>query len=131
SPATALPKSTVAPARCVPVIVTGVPPIVQPVDGDTEVIVGSRKVYVSAEVGGVVPPGVLTLTSTVPGCDPMGASPGHSLWLHVSGSKDARVVPKYTTPLVRFWPMISTSPTPMSQPELGVTAVMDGGPGRK
>src|SRR6516165_175982 len=65
-----LPKSTVLSARWVPVIVTGRPPIVQPLDGDTFVTDGEKKVNLSAAVLALVPPGVLTVTSSVPAFGP-------------------------------------------------------------
>ena len=67
--AAAVPKSTaVAPVKSVPVMVTEVPPAVGPAFGLTEVTVGAAtKVNWSAEAVGEVPPGVVTVMSTVPG----------------------------------------------------------------
>ena len=57
-----------APAtKLVPVIVTGVPPAVGPEEGLTLLTVGvGVNVYWSAAVLALVPPGVVTVTSTVP-----------------------------------------------------------------
>ena len=62
------PKSTVAPVtNPVPVTVTVVPPANGPAAGATLVIVGTGS-YVNSSAGEValVPPGVVTVTSTVP-----------------------------------------------------------------
>jgi ABC-type methionine transport system permease subunit len=65
----ALPNFTaVALPRLVPVIVTVVPPVVGPDAGEIPVTVGPAAVYVnlSAGVFAEVPPGVVTVTSSVP-----------------------------------------------------------------
>src|ERR1700761_7461031 len=72
APAGVPPKSTVPPDKPVPLIVTAAPPIVQPDDGDTFLITGSTNVNLDARVAGVRPPGVRTLTFTVPGFAPIG-----------------------------------------------------------
>jgi hypothetical protein len=65
--------TTVAPVKLVPVIVTIVPPAVGPLVGDTLVTVGAAT-YVNSSAGEIAetPPGVVTVTSTVP-ADPAGA----------------------------------------------------------
>src|SRR3954470_17647325 len=62
------PKFTaVAPVRSVPVIATLVPPAVEPEVGLTPVTVGpATKVNKSFPLAGLVPPGVVTVTSTAP-----------------------------------------------------------------
>ena len=55
----------VAPVKLVPVIVIGVPPPVEPVDGETEEIVGGVK-YVNAFVAVAIPYGVVTTTFCAP-----------------------------------------------------------------
>jgi hypothetical protein len=55
------------PVKFVPVIVTEVPPAPGPVLGATEVTVApDAYVYLSAAVRALMPPGVVTVTSTVP-----------------------------------------------------------------
>src|SRR5581483_6678648 len=68
------PKLTaVALVNRVPVIVTLVPPLAGPADGLTPVTVGAPTyVYWSAELVALVPPVVVTVTSTVP-AEPAGA----------------------------------------------------------
>src|ERR1019366_6541354 len=64
------PKVTaLAPVRLVPVMVTEVPPVVRPEVGERPVTVGaggSENENWSAVVVALVPPGVVTVTSTVP-----------------------------------------------------------------
>jgi hypothetical protein len=59
--------TAVAPVKLVPPIVTDVPPVSKPVVGLRFVTVGSdTKLNRSAGLIGLVPPGVVTVTSTVP-----------------------------------------------------------------
>jgi len=67
--ATLFTVTLVAPVKLVPVIVISVPPKVEPLDGLTLEIVGSRTTYVNAPVFVAVPPSVVTeiaLEPTVP-----------------------------------------------------------------
>ena len=60
--------TAVAPVNHVPVIVTRVPPDVVPFAGEMKLTVGSGMAYVNwlAAEFALVPPGVVTLTSTIP-----------------------------------------------------------------
>ena len=102
-------------AKLVPLITTEVPPVEGPEIGVTPVTVGgplmSAYVNRSAVVMGLVPPGVVTWTSTVP-ARPAGA-----------------VAPKLTTgvPGVKLEPVIVTSVPPAVGPVFGLTDATDGG----
>src|SRR5271154_6924338 len=63
--------TALAPVSSVPVIVTEVPPPVGPLEGLTEVTVGTATyVKSSAGLAKLVPPAVVTVTSTLPAAPP-------------------------------------------------------------
>ena len=124
-----VPKLTaVAPVRLVPVIVTLEPPAAGPDDGLTAVTVGAGvgATYVnsSAELVALVPPGVVTVTSTVP--DPAGLVA--VIWVALLTVNDvAGVVPKLTAVApVRLVPVIVTVFPPAVVPDDGLTPVTVG-----
>jgi hypothetical protein len=120
------PKSTaVALARFVPVIVTAVPPVVRPLAGVNDVIVGAGGTNVKFVVDVAVPPGVVTLIGTPPA-----ASAGLVTVIEVAESAVTvpATVPKSTTDAaVRFVPVIVTAVPPADGPEVGVNDVIVGG----
>src|SRR6202011_4007844 len=127
------PNSTaVAPVRFVPVIVTTVPPVVGPLVGLTAVTVGAGVTNVnwSAAVLALVPPAVVTVTSTAPA-----ASAGELAVIEVAlfTVKPVAAVPPNSTAVapVRFVPVIVTTVPPVVGPLVGLTAVTVGAPTTK
>ena len=112
--------------RLVPAIVTVVPPAVGPAEGLTLVTVGAAMyVYWSAALVVLVPPGVVTVTSTV-------ADPGGDVAVMCDESTTVTFVapfaPKSTAVApVRFVPVIITPAPPEAGPEDGLIAVIVGG----
>ena len=112
--------------KSVPRMATVFPPVVGPAGGSTPVTVGaSRYVNWSAALVGDVPPGVVTVTSTVPAA----ADAGDVAITSVSetGVTETPVVPKCTvvapdSPV----PMMSTTLFPVRAPALGVIEVTVG-----
>ena len=133
--AVVVPNSTrVVPVMSVPVIVTVVPPAVDPELGVTLVIIGAdgatnvNPVYTCPMIVvpyTAVPYGVLTVTATDP------AACGGVVTFterYVTVWKDAGVVPKSTCVVaVRLVPVIVTTVPPAVKPAVGVTLVMVGG----
>jgi hypothetical protein len=125
--AAVLPKLTaVAPVNPLPVIVTDVPPASGPAVGEIPVTTGAT-VYVkwSAELVVELPPGVVTVTSTVP------ASPAGEVALILVAlttvNEVAAVDPKLTAVApVNPLPVMVTTVPPASGPALGRTAVTVG-----
>src|SRR6202165_1452048 len=121
------PKLTaVAPVRLVPVMVTLVPPAVEPVLGLTPDTVGAAaKLNWSAELVALVPAGAVTVTSTVPA-----ASAGEVAVMEVAEFTTkvvAAVEPKLTAVApVRLVPVIMALVPPAVGPELGLTLVTVG-----
>ena len=121
------PKLTaVAPVKPVPVITTVVPPLVGPAVGAIEVITGAAtKVNWSAELVLLVPPAVVTRTSTVPAL-PTGETAVICVALFTV--KDvAAVAPKLTAvaPLKPV-PVITTVFPPTVGPEVGANEATAG-----
>ena len=115
------------PARLVPLITTSLPPAVGPESGLRPVTTGagvaSAYAYCPAAVTALVPPAVVTVTSTVP--LPAGAMT--VMWLLVLSVTVASVVPNRTlvAPL-RLVPLITTSLPPAVGPESGLRPVTTG-----
>jgi hypothetical protein len=121
--------TAVAPVRLVPVIVTLLPPAAGPDDGDTPVTVGAGvgATYVnwSALEVALVPPGVLTVTSTVPAlCAGLVAV----IWVALLTVNElAGLEPKLTaTAPLRLAPVIVTLVPPAVEPDDGETPVTVG-----
>jgi hypothetical protein len=120
------PKLTaVAPVKLVPAIVTEVPPAAGPEDGLTRVTVGGATyVYWSLVLVALVPPGVVTVMSTVPAA-PAGAVA--EIWLDLLTTNVAAVPPKLTPVApVKPVPLIVTVVPPVVGPDVGLTLVTDG-----
>ena len=119
-------------AKLVPLITTEVPPVEGPEIGVTPVTVGgplmSAYVNRSAVVMGLVPPGVVTWTSTVP-ARPAGAVTVIDVALKAVTLP--AVAPKLTTgvPGVKLDPPMVTTVPPAVGPVFGVTEVTVGGDG--
>ncbi len=121
------PKSTVAPVtNPVPVIVTVVPPATGPAAGTTPVTVGTGSyVYSSAGEVALIPPGVVTVTSTVP------AEPAGDVMVREVGEATSRPVPavdpNFTTVApVNPVPVTVTVVPPANGPAAGATLVIVG-----
>ena len=121
----------VAPVKLVPVMVTDVPPDVDPLAGNNEVTVGGGgavKVKWSAVLVALVPTGVVTVTSTTPA-----AWAGLTAVICVDEliPKDAApIVPNLTEVApVKLVPVIVTDVPPIVDPPDGDTAVTVGGAG--
>jgi hypothetical protein len=115
-----------APVRFVPVMVTVVPPVVEPADGDTPVTVGGvTKVNLSAAPVALVPPGVVTVISTIP------AEPaGELAMISVAEltAKTTLVLPNLTALApVKLVPVIVTVVPPTVGPLFGETRLTVGG----
>src|SRR5271166_1270298 len=115
------PKSTVEVlVKPVPVIATDVPPVCGPSSGSSAVTDGTGS-YVKRSAGpvAVMPPGVVTVTSTVPAA----AAAGEVAVICVGDSTCtavASVEPKLTVELFVKWvPVILTSVPPVSGPSAG------------
>jgi hypothetical protein len=109
--------------RWVPVIVTDVPPPVGPDDGLTAVTVGpATYVKLSAALVALVPPAVVTVTSTAP-ADPAGEVA--VIEVALTGVNElAAVVPNLTAVgLLRWVPVIVTVVPPPVGPADGLTPV--------
>jgi hypothetical protein len=121
-----VPKATaVTPERFVPVIVTEVPPAEAPDVGEMPVTVGAAA-YVnwSAVTAALVPPGVVTSTSTVP--EPDGAFAVIEVLL-TTLTFVAGFVPKLTAVApVKLEPVIVTSVPPAVPPAVGEMPVTAG-----
>ena len=121
------PKSTaVAPLKSVPVMITNVPPAVGPEVGETELTVGAAtKVNSSPALVGEVPPGPVTVMSTVPA-----GLAGEVAVICVSEStvnEAAGVAPKVTAVApVKSAPVMTTEVPPAVGPELGTTELTAG-----
>jgi len=127
--AAAVPNFTeVAPVRFVPVMVTDVPPAGGPEEGLTAVTVGEPgATYVnwSAAPVALVPPGVVTVTSTTPAA-PAGEIAVTDVLLFTT-TPVAAVPPKFTPVApVRLFPVMVTEVPPAIGPELGLTEVTVG-----
>ena len=124
--AAVLPNFTaVAPVKPEPVMVADVPPAEGPEVGLTEETVGAAT-YVnrSAALAVLVPPGVVTLMSTVP--LPAGEVAVTEVELF-SVKLVAAVLPNFTAVApVKFLPVTVTEVPPASGPEVGLTAEMEG-----
>lgn len=122
------PNETVAPAtKLVPVTVTVVPPAIGPAFGLTEPTVGNGvNVYSCADVVAVLePPGVVTVTPTVPAASVGGVAVTDPSLLTVND--DAALVPKSTTVAsVKPDPVIVTGEPPDRGPALGLIPVTIG-----
>jgi hypothetical protein len=121
------PKLTaVAPVNPVPVIVTTVPPASGPALGRTAVTAGTAA-YVkwSAELVAEVPPGVVTVTSTVP-AEPAGEVAVMLVSLTTVTSMAAWVPKLIAVAPVKPVPVMVTDVPPTSGPALGATAVTVG-----
>ena len=117
--------TSLAPVRFVPVIVTVVPPAAGPLVGSTFVTVGAGMyVYSSAAEVALVPPGVLTVTCTVP--EPAGEVA--VIFVADSASSEVALVEPNSTSLapVRFVPVIVTVVPPAAGPLVGSTLVTVG-----
>jgi hypothetical protein len=113
--------------KLVPVIVTEVPPAVGPVFGTTELTVGAPA-YVnwSAPLVGLVPPGVVTVTSTTP----LPAGLVAAMCVGSVTLKEAAVPPNVTAVApVKLVPVIVTGVPPEVDPVPGDTEDMVGGGG--
>jgi hypothetical protein len=124
--ATAPKLTAVALVKLVPVIVTLVPPAVGPAVGLTLVTVGgATKVYLSGEPVALVPPEVVTVTSTVPAA-PAGAVA--VIWVALLTVKPvAAFAPKLTAVApVNPVPLIVTLVPPAVGPDAGLTPVTEG-----
>ena len=120
------PKLTAdAPVKLVPAIVTVVPPAAGPEDGLTRVTVGGvTYAYWSLVLAALVPPGVVTVMSTVPAA-PTGAVA--EIWLELFTENVAAVPPKLTPVApVKPVPLIVTVVPPVVGPDVGLTLVTDG-----
>src|SRR5271166_1057540 len=121
------PKETVlAPARSVPVIVTEVPPVTGPAFGLTPVTTGTLyEVNWSALEVAEVPPGVVTVTSTVP-ADAAGElaviSVDETTETELAGTVPNRTVDPVTKPV----PVMVTEVSPATGPALGLTPATTG-----
>jgi hypothetical protein len=124
----AVPKFTaVAPARFVPVIVTNVPPVTGPTVGLRPVTTGAAT-YVNLSAGDVAdfPVGVVTVTSTVPVPEGLGAVMVVAL---TTITPVAWFEPKLTAVApVNPVPVIVTSVPPNKGPADGLTPVIVGAP---
>jgi hypothetical protein len=115
-------KTLLAPINPVPVIVTGVPPTVPPVDGEIAVTVGAYVNWSSGLVGDV-PAVVLTVTSTVP--VPAGDI-AFIVELFTTVYDLADTVPNITeVTFVKPLPETVTGVRPAAGPELGLRLVTD------
>jgi hypothetical protein len=112
--------TAVAPVRLAPVIVTVVPPAVGPPAGLTELTVGPVVyVYLSPELSALVPPGFVTMMSTVPA---LSAGAIAVIWVAVLTENEAAVEPNITTLApMKFVPVIVTDVPPPVGPALGLT----------
>ena len=122
------PKSTaVAAVKPVPVMVTGVPPAAGPALGATELTVGTGAKYLKWSDGEVaeVPPGVMTVTSTVPGAC---AGEVAVIWVAETTVKlEAAVAPKWTAVApVKPVPVMVTEVPPAVGPVVGATELTVG-----
>ncbi len=116
----------VAPVRLVPVMVTVVPPPVEPLVGVKLVMVGPGTANVKLAVEVAVPPGVVTEILTAPaGCALVLAM---TLVVPVTRKVVAAVVPNLTAVApARLVPMMVTVVPPEVVPLVGVKLVMAGG----
>ena len=120
-------RTTVAPVKFVPVIVTEVPPVVGPALALTEVTVGAG-VYVKWSLAEVAlePPTVVTVTSIVPA---MCTGEVAVIVVMLTTVTDVAAVAPKLTPVapVRFVPVIVTEVPPAVGPAFGLTDVTVGG----
>ena len=119
--------TAVAPLKLVPVIVTDVPPVAGPEVGDIDVTVGTAT-YVNwsaAEVADV-PPGVVTVTSTVP----VPAGDVAVIWVgELTVKPVAGVAPKLTAvAAVKLVPVMVTLVPPVVGPAVGEIEATVGAP---
>jgi len=112
--------------RLVPVMVTEVPPAVEPLLGETEVTVGAgMKVYWSAVPVALVPPDVVTVISTV--AAPTGEVALIELAV-LTVNEAAAVEPNFTAVApVKSVPVMVTMVPPAAGPEVGEILVTVGG----
>ncbi len=132
-PAAAVPPNDtpVTPVKLVPVIVTTVAPAVEPEVGDSDVTVGgaggATNVNLSAAETAEIPPGVITVMSTMPA-----ACAGEVAVIDVAEIGVSAVpapVPNDTAVApVRLVPVIVTTVAPAVVPEVGLMAVIVGAP---
>src|SRR5277367_930752 len=124
--AAALPKVTVAPAtKFVPVIVTAVPPAVEPVFGATLLTVGGTT-YVNPFVRLPLCPLAVTVTVTAPAL-PAGVV-AVIVVLFTTTTLVAAVAPNVTVaPETKFVPVIVTAVPPSVDPLFGLTLLTVGG----
>ena len=124
-----VPKSTLeTPEKPVPVMIITVPPVVGPESGLRPVTVGweGRKVNLSSAPVALLPPVVVTVTSTSPGADSGARAVIEEPECTVKD--DAGTVPKSTAVVpVRFSPEMVTRVPPVDGPEAGLMPVMVGG----
>jgi uncharacterized protein len=117
--------TTVAVVRSVPVTVTVVVPLVDPVTGEKLVIVGAgaTNLYVPADVA--VPPGVVTVTFTGP--DAWAGVTATILVPVVSTENDLAAVPNLTAlAVVKLVPVTVTVVVPLVDPVAGAKVVIFG-----
>ncbi len=125
--AAATPKATaVAPVKPVPVTTTDVPPALSPEPGDTLLTTGVAK-YVnwSAGVAGLMPPGLVTVTSTVT-ADSAGETA--VIWVGLFTVNDAAFTgPNFTAVTdVKVVPVMTTEVPPLVDPSEGEIPVTAG-----
>ena len=120
--------ATVAPERFAPVIVTVVPPRVDPELGATDAIVGIGATNVNPAVDVAEPPDVVTTTSTAPAaCAGVVAV---TCVAEPTVNEVAAVPPKVTdVVLLRFVPVIVTAVPPAVGPDDGTIVDTVGGGG--
>ena len=116
----------VVPVKFVPVIVIAVPPVVEPLEGDTDEIVGTAtSVYVNAPAEVPVPPEVVTATVFAP-VVPIGVTAVIEVALTTTTLVAA--VPPTVTLLapVKFVPVIVIAVPPANTPVFGFTELIVG-----
>ena len=111
--------------RFVPIIVMGVPPAVDPNNGDTEVIVGTGAIYVNAFGTVAVPAGVVTATLLEPKV-PAGVTA--VIFIDETTTKFVTFTPPTVTLVapVRLVPTIVIAVPPAVGPDIGVIDVIVG-----
>src|SRR5580704_2478324 len=122
-----LPRLTVAPAtKLVPLIVIGVPPIVEPDTGVTPVTMGAGKLYVNAfDSVPLCPLGLVTVTLTLR-AEPAGVV-AVIVVLLTTLTLVAALLPKLTVaPATKLVPLIVIAVPPVVVPDTGVTLITVG-----
>ncbi len=114
----------VAPVKCVPVIVTEVPPSVEPLEGDTSAIAGAGVTYVN-DAALEEPAGVVTTTSTAPATC-AGVTTVSSPSLVTDRPEPAEPSNVTDVAPVRCVPVMVTEVPPSVEPDVGDTSVIAG-----